>query len=151
LIFTSSFKISGHLPQAVAICRGLPHGWQGRVYHPLAPSWALVKAGLTPRDFIRAYRAEVLDKLDPRQVLNELGGDDFIMLCWEPPGEFCHRRVVAAWLKKELGLEIHELNPKLRRHQEWLRHMRERADALGGDCSRPGKKAAPAPWKRAIR
>jgi len=126
MIFTSCFRISGHLPQAVAICRGLPKGWIGRAYHPLAPSWNLIKARLKPADFIKAYSAEVLNKLNPTQVLQDLGGDDFVMLCWEPPGEFCHRRVVAAWLKKELGLEIQELNPKLRKHQEWLREMRER-------------------------
>jgi len=126
MIFTSCFRIAGHLPQAVAICRGLPKGWTGKAYRPLAPSWVLVKAGLPPAEFIRAYRAEVLDKLNPRKVLEDLGGDDFLMLCWEPPGEFCHRQVVAAWIKKELGLEIPEYNPKLRRHQEWLRDMRER-------------------------
>jgi hypothetical protein len=126
MIFTSNFRIAGHLPQAVAICRGLPRGWQGRAYKPLAPSWKLVKAGLSREAFIKAYRAEVLDKLDARQVLHDLGGDDFVLLCWEPPGEFCHRLVVAAWLKKELGLEVPEFNPKLRRHQAWLREMQER-------------------------
>lgn len=121
MVFTSNFRICGHLSNAVAISRGLPKGWQGRVYRPLAPSWKLVKAGLSQQDFIKAYRAEVLDKLNPHQVLNDLGGDDFVMLCWEQPGEFCHRRVVAAWLKKKLGLEVPELNPKLRNHREWLR------------------------------
>jgi hypothetical protein len=123
MIFTSNFKTAGHLPQAVAICRGLPRGWQGRAYKPLAPSWKLVKAGLSREAFIKAYRAEVLDKLDARQVLHDLGGDDFVMLCWEPPGEFCHRRVVAAWLQKELKLVVEEFDPKPRIHREWLRRM----------------------------
>jgi len=126
VIFTSNFKIASHLPQAVAISRSLPRGWQGRVYRPLAPSWALVKAGLPPAELIRAYRAEVLDKIKPQKVLDDLGGDDFIMLCWEPPGQFCHRQVVATWLKKELGLEVPEFNPRLRGHQAWLREMQER-------------------------
>uniref|UniRef100_A0A7C3SJ22 DUF488 domain-containing protein n=1 Tax=Desulfobacca acetoxidans TaxID=60893 RepID=A0A7C3SJ22_9BACT len=126
MIFTSCFRISGHLPQAVAICRRSPKGWTGKAYRPLAPSWPLVKAGLPPEEFIRAYRAEVLDKLNPQKVLDDLGGDNFIMLCWEPPGQFCHRQVVAAWLKKELGLDVPEFNPRLRRHREWLREMQER-------------------------
>ena len=78
-----------------------------------------------PETFIRLYRAQVLDKLDARQVLADLGGDDFVMLCWEQPGEFCHRLVVAAWLQKELGVKVEEFNSKLRRHQEWLRKMAE--------------------------
>jgi uncharacterized protein YeaO (DUF488 family) len=126
MIFTSNFKIAGHLPQAVAICRGLPRGWSGRRYIALAPSWQLVKGGLPFQDFIRLYRAEVLDRLEAARVLQDLGGDDFLMLCWEAPGENCHRQVVAAWLKKELGLEVPEFNPKLRSHQAWLRKMRER-------------------------
>jgi hypothetical protein len=124
MIFTSNFKIAGHLPQAVAICRGLPRSWSGRAYKPLAPSWKLVKAGLSQEAFIKAYRAEVLDKLDARQVLRDLGGDDLVLLCWEPPGEFCHRRVVAAWLQTKLNVKVPELNPKLRDHQEWLRRIK---------------------------
>ena len=122
MILTSNFKIAGHLPQAVAISQGLPRGWQGRRYKPLAPPWKLVKL-TDSQEFIRRYRAEVLDKLDPRQVLQDLGGDDLIMLCWEAPGEFCHRRVVAVWLRKELGITVEEFDPKLRRHAAWLREL----------------------------
>jgi len=124
MIFTSNFNTAGHLPQAVAISQGLPRGWKGRAYRPLAPSWGLVKV-TDQVQFIRLYKTQILDALDARQVLRELGDDNFIMLCWEPPGEFCHRRVVAAWLQKKLGLEVPEFNPKLRRHQECLREMQE--------------------------
>jgi len=123
MIFTSNFRTAGHLPQAVAISRGVPRGWQGRVYKPLAPSWKLVKIA-DQTQFIRIYKAEVLDKLDARQVLQDLGGDNFLMLCWEPPGEFCHRRVAAVWLQEELGVKVPEWNPKLRGHQEWLRRRK---------------------------
>jgi hypothetical protein len=124
MILTSNFKTAGHLAQAVAISRGVPKGWRGKVYKALAPSWALVKIA-DPETFIKLYRAQVLDKLDARQVLEDLGGDDFVMLCWEQPGEFCHRLVVAAWLQKELGVKVEEFNPKLRRHQDWLRKMQK--------------------------
>lgn len=120
MIFTSNFKIAGHLPQAVAISRGLPRGWRGRVYRPLAPSWALVKIS-DSQQFIKLYRAEVLDRLDARQVLHDLGGDDVVLLCWEPPGAFCHRLVVAAWLQAKVGVVVEELNPRLRKHRDWLR------------------------------
>lgn len=79
------------------------------------------------QEFIKRYRAEVLDKLDPRQVLQDLGGDNFIMLCWEAPGEFCHRRVVAAWFRKELGITVDEFDPKLRSHAAWMREYDERS------------------------
>ena len=125
MIFTSNFKIAGHLPQAVAISLGVPRGWKGARCTVLAPPRPLIKI-MDPATFIPLYRAQVLDRLDPHKIIQDLGGDDFVMLCWEPPGKFCHRQVVAAWLKKELGLEVPELNPKLRGHQEWLRKMREK-------------------------
>ena len=122
MIFTSNFKIAGHLPQAVAISLGVPRGWRGRRYTKLAPPRDLIKI-MEPERFIPLYRAQVLDKLDPLRVITDLGGDNFIMLCFEPPGEFCHRRVVAAWMRKHTGVLVEEFNPKLRGHVEWLREM----------------------------
>jgi uncharacterized protein (DUF488 family) len=57
------------------------------------------------------YREEyqkILDNLAPRQVFDDLG-EDAILLCWEAPGKFCHRRLVAAWLEKHLGVTVPEL------------------------------------------
>jgi hypothetical protein len=122
MILTSNFKIAGHLPQAVAISLGVPRGWSGRRYTGLAPSRKLIKI-MDPETFTRLYKVEVLDKLDPMKVMGDLGGDNFAMLCWEAPGEFCHRRVVAVWMQKETGILVEEFNPKLRRHQDWLREM----------------------------
>jgi hypothetical protein len=122
MIFTSNFKIAGRLPQAVAISLGVPRGWQGRRYKALAPARDLIKI-MEPERFIPLYRAQVLDKLDPMQVIQDLGGDNFIMLCFEPPGEFCHRRVVAAWMRKHTGVLVEEFNPKRRGHVEWLREL----------------------------
>ena len=48
-----------------------------------------------------------MDKLDPAQVAADLG-PNAILLCWEPPGKFCHRRLVAEWLEEHLGVEILE-------------------------------------------
>ena len=122
MIFTSNFKIGGHLSQAIAISRGIPRGWQGRTYKPLAPAWPLVKL-TNYEQFIKLYRAQVLDRLDAMQVLQDLGGDNFLLLCWEAPGEFCHRLLVGAWLQKEVGVQVEEFSAKLRRHQDWLREM----------------------------
>jgi hypothetical protein len=122
MILTSNFKIAGHLPQAVAISLGVPRGWRGARCTVLAPPRPLIKI-MDPETFIPLYKAQVLDKLDPHKIIEDLGGDNFILLCWEDPGVFCHRRVVAAWMQKEAGVILEEFNPKLRRHQDWLREM----------------------------
>ena len=122
MILTSNFKIAGHLPQAVAISLGVPRGWRGTRCIVLAPPRPLIKI-MDPKTFIPLYRAQVLDKLDPHKIIKDLGGDNFIMLCWEDPGVFCHRRVVAAWVQKHTGVLVKELDLKLRRHADWLREM----------------------------
>ena len=122
MIFTSNFKIAGHLPQAVAISLGIPRGWHGARCTVLAPPRPLIKI-MDEATFIPLYRAQVLDRLDPHKIIRDLGGDNFLMLCWEAPGEFCHRRVVAVWLEKSTGIKVEEFNPRLRNHQEWLRQM----------------------------
>jgi hypothetical protein len=122
MILTSNFKIAGHLPQALAISLGVPRGWRGRRYTGLAPSRKLIKI-MDPETFTRLYKVEVLDKLDPMKVIVDLGGDNFAMLCWEAPEEFCHCRVVAAWMRKHTGILVEELDLKLRRHAGWLRNL----------------------------
>ena len=58
-----------------------------------------------------AYRECVLDTLDPHKVRGDLG-EDAILLCYEDPGKRCHRRLVADWLERTLGIEVPELTPE---------------------------------------
>ena len=108
VIYTSNFSISGKHPNAVAISRGIPKWFKGRRYLPLAPSWALINK-TDPQTFTTLYHEQVLSLLDPKTVLQELGQNP-VLLCWEKPGEFCHRMVVAAWLKDSVGVEVGELD-----------------------------------------
>lgn len=96
-----------HGKNAVAISRGVPKWFKGRAYMALAPSWELVR--IKDKDvYTKRYTAEVLNKLEPHKVVKELG-DDAVLLCWERSGEFCHRRLVAEWLRATLGIEVSEL------------------------------------------
>jgi hypothetical protein len=108
---TSYFSRSGRHPNAIAICRGIPKWFKGQSYQALAPSWALVK-----ESNIELYRAEyyrtVLSLLNPKQVIDDLYrlSTDPILLCYEKPGEFCHRHEVAKWLMESVGYEVEELS-----------------------------------------
>lgn len=104
---TSNYARAGSLPNAVATSQGIPKWFRGRVYKRLAPSWALVHVK-DREEYTRRYRREVLAKLDPWQVYQDLG-PDAILLCWEAPGEFCHRRLVAEWLEEHLGIQVPEM------------------------------------------
>jgi uncharacterized protein (DUF488 family) len=103
---TSNFAKSSKDPNAVAISQGIPKWYTGRRYLALAPSWALVKVE-DEALYRRLYHEQVLSKLDPLAVFDELG-PDAVLLCWEAPGKFCHRRVVAEWFEEALGVTVNE-------------------------------------------
>jgi hypothetical protein len=106
---TSNFsRISRHpddFKNSVSIALSAPKWYHGRRYPALAPRPKMLKLNEA------TYRVEyqkILDKLDPQKVFDDLG-EDAILLCWEAPGKFCHRRLVAAWLEKHLGITVPEL------------------------------------------
>lgn len=108
MIQTSNFTNAGKLPNAVAISQGVPTNWAGRRYRALAPPWCLVKEK-SESTFRELYRTHILDKLDARKVVQEL--DEAILLCWEKPGRFCHRRMVAEWIELMTGITVPEYMP----------------------------------------
>ena len=59
----------------------------------------------------------ILDNLDPWKVYEDLG-ENSILICWEAPGKFCHRRLVAEWLEADRALcPIPEL------HRGWWKRV----------------------------
>jgi hypothetical protein len=100
-------------PNAVSIARS-SRWFKGRRYQQLAPSRDLFTkylAGMVDEAaYAIEYQRDVLSKLDPAKVAEDLGSDA-VLLCWEAPGKFCHRRLVAAWLEEALGVEVPEYMP----------------------------------------
>jgi uncharacterized protein YeaO (DUF488 family) len=112
---TSSFSISGKDPNAVSIAR-IPPRWipfKGRKYPALAPSKILLKAWnyheLTEEEYTERFYQENLSKTTPEKVLKDLG-EEAVLLCYEKPGQFCHRRLVAGWLEEALGIVVPEIS-----------------------------------------
>ena len=86
--------------------------WTGERYLALAPLPDMF--GLNnPEEYKKQYAERILAKLDPRKVYEDLS--DAVILCYEKWEDirsgktFCHRRLVAEWLEKELGVEVPEL------------------------------------------
>jgi hypothetical protein len=109
---TSNFKVyKGN--NGVAICLYPPIDWTGAQFPTLAPNrqtFFARKANEFDNDeYERRYREEVLSKLDANKIYETLKGQ--VLLCWEPPGEFCHRRIVADWIQEKIGIEVPEWNP----------------------------------------
>jgi uncharacterized protein YeaO (DUF488 family) len=106
----------------IVISRAVPRGIEAgyRRYPKLAPgSWFKNPEYKNDQAAYRErYIAEILAPLDPEEVweqLHQLAGDEEpILLCWEPlkkPSEWCHRRMVAEWFEKALGVTVPEYVP----------------------------------------
>ena len=99
--------------------RRLPAGY--RVYRALAPGPWFNSVGI--EEYYHLYRTEILDRLDPRSVADDLTrlaeGLVPVMLCYERPpaqstmiagtGEWCHRAMAAEWLAEALGFPVPEV------------------------------------------
>lgn len=87
--------------------------YSGRCYAPLYPTWEMIKME-DEAEYERVYRRDILSKLDPKQVYEDLG-EDAIIVCHEKYDDivagktFCHRHIIARWLEEELGIIIPEL------------------------------------------
>ena len=83
-----------------------------RFYPDLAPrrGWFLEwkNKHLSNEWYIERYNETVLSKLNPEKVLSDLG-DNAVMLCYEKPGDFCHRHLIAEWLERTTGAKVNEV------------------------------------------
>lgn len=115
MIKTSCFKKARDLPNVVSIARkDFPwpmKGYRFEKYPALRPSLELLRGWkdgtVTEAEYTGRYYEETLSKLDPQKVFSDLDGK--VLLCHEPPGTFCHRRLVAEWLERSLHTRVPEL------------------------------------------
>ncbi|EDR9549881.1 DUF488 domain-containing protein [Salmonella enterica] len=108
----SLYKGDGRISIARHAPRNTPAGY--RIYNRLAPGpWF---NSVSEAKYNELFRNEILAPLDPQRTWDELhalaGGYEPVLLCWERPGEFCHRHLVSDWFERELGITVSEYDPK---------------------------------------
>lgn len=112
-LYTSNYARNGKHMDAVAISIRAPWWYNRKQYPALAPTWDMVlgvKNGTMTTEEYTVEFNKILSKLDPQAVANELG-DGAIMLCYESPNAFCHRHLVAEWMRGA-GIDVKELLPE---------------------------------------
>jgi hypothetical protein len=110
MIYTSNYRKSAGHPNAVGISRGVPGFYKGKRCSLLfPPSWMVRKDKAPTPGWEEAYKKDVLSKLDPMEVLAEIG-DNAVLLCFEEMGQPCHRHIAARWLADALACEVQELD-----------------------------------------
>lgn len=118
-IYTSYFANLKNLPDNVcpiSICRKAPDWYTGIQYKALAPKYSFFKVFKETHDenyYIEHFENEVLGTLlHPQDVLSTLiekaNGKIPCLLCYEKPGDFCHRHIVSEWLHNNLGVHVEE-------------------------------------------
>lgn len=114
MIYTSYFANLRNLPKEiipVSICGKAPDWYTGAQYKKLAPKYWFFKEWKENHDndfYIQNFEKEVLNPLDAKKVLWEIAKllpddkpvQDIVLLCYEKPADFCHRHLVADWLRK---------------------------------------------------
>jgi len=127
MIYTSYFAKLNKLPDYVipiSICGKSPSWYNGLEYKKLAPKYDFFMEWKKNKDndyYIRHYNSEVLNKLQAEFVIADLKhlcdkslweNVDICLICYEKPDEFCHRHLVANWLRLN-GYECKEYEFRL--------------------------------------
>ena len=121
MIYTSYFAKLKDLPDniiPISICGKAPNWYKGLQYKKLAPKYDFFMKWKETHDndyYIKCYNEQVLNKLDVINVVRDLicivpedtTGEYICLVCYEKPGDFCHRHLVVDWLSKN-GFECKE-------------------------------------------
>lgn len=115
-IYTSYFSKGKKLTDAgikmIGIALKPPTWYYGVTVHDVAPTPSILYGAQTEEEYTRRFKAEILSRVNARAFVDKITqisqGHDVALCCFEKPGEFCHRHIVAEWLKEQLGIEVDE-------------------------------------------
>lgn len=117
MIYTSYFGNHRRLPKEmkwVSIARKTPLGFTGERWEELAPSSDLLsdyKSGKTDQQGYTQRYMKQLDDLvatQPEYFDRFKTDDDLILFCYEKIGDFCHRHLLANYLRTHYDLNVSE-------------------------------------------
>ena len=120
-IFTSYFSKAVFLDESkymvVAISRYVPMGFSGVRELRFAPSRKLLmdyKEGLSQDLYTQRFLNELRNGDCVYSVFKDLArlshGRDIVLCCYEKPGFFCHRRLIADFVLSHWNYDIKELD-----------------------------------------
>lgn len=133
MIYTSYFAKLKSLPDnivPISICSKVPDWYKGLQYKKLAPKYDFFMEWKKNHDndyYIKCFNEQVLDRLNAKNVVKELDNlllgittsidykadaikvPEITLICYEKPPNFCHRHLVAEWLRRN-GFECEEWN-----------------------------------------
>ena len=123
MIYTTYFAKLRSLPKditPIAICAKAPPGYTGLSYRALAPHYSFYnkyKNDCNESCFTLCYNDQILRNLNSTRVVADLYyqagksylDGDIALVCYEKSTDFCHRHLVAAWLRDN-GFQCEEFD-----------------------------------------
>ncbi len=111
MIYTSNYARQGNNPLALSISRKPPNWFIGNQLLLVAPTWDIIMAGktgkITHEQSTQLYLKLLQTRnIDPSIITNLPDGT--MLLCYESPTDFCHRHILADWVKNKTGIVIEE-------------------------------------------
>ena len=129
MIYTSYFAQLRNLPDniiPISICGKVPDWYKGLQYKKLAPKYDFFMKWKENKDndyYIKCFNEQVLSKLTATEVVLDFsrlseeyntGIADICLICYEKPEDFCHRHLVAEWLRTN-GFKCKEWNKNIKK------------------------------------
>lgn len=101
-----------------AISGKVPDFYKGERIKDFAPRFEMFQRWknkeISNEWYVKEYKEylETLDKEEVRKFFDSLAEDNVeaILLCYEKPGDFCHRHIIADWLEVNFGYKVNEYN-----------------------------------------
>lgn len=114
-IYTSYFGNARKLNEAgvmiICVAIGRPRFIQAPQMLNVCPTRYMISGACSHEEYLKMYD-DILAKQDARKVMEQIqalsGGKDVALCCYEKPGDFCHRHILAKWLTEKTGIEITE-------------------------------------------
>ncbi len=113
-IYTSNYARHSANPNAIGISLIVPEWYEGTTQPNLAPTSDMVfslkrdKKGYNQRKYVRDYIDLMHErKINPHKLVKSWEPNT-ILLCYETPTDFCHRRILADWIQEHTGFVIPE-------------------------------------------
>ncbi|MBE6244247.1 MAG: DUF488 domain-containing protein [Bacteroidales bacterium] len=124
-IYTSYFgnmsRLCGDNILPISVALYPPKWFMGYKFTSLAPTRFMLCGDCSREEYIRMY-AKILDKAGAERIVKAVekvaGSRDVAFLCFEKPGDFCHRHLLADYLNKKLNLGVTEYGVTVKRENE---------------------------------
>ena len=103
----------------ISISGKAPSFYTGLEYKKLAPKYSFFikykNREIGEEEYTSEYYRLVLNNLDPQKVIEDINNltnfaNYIVLLCYEKPGDFCHRHIAAKWLSENTNFKVEELS-----------------------------------------